>query len=40
MAADPCELIHEQKSKGQALGNSVAEGAVEEVKAKMRTLPQ
>ena len=34
----PLELVHEHVSKEQSPGNGLAEGAVEEVRAKIRTL--
>ena len=39
MVADvPLESVHEQVSKEQSPGNGLAEGAVKELKAKIRTL--
>ena len=34
----PLESVHEQVSKEQSPGNGLAEGAVKELKAKIRTL--
>ena len=34
----PLESVHEQVSKEQGLGNGLAEGAVKELEAKIRTL--
>ena len=33
----PLESVHEQVSKEQSLGNGLVEGAVKELKAKIRT---
>ena len=38
MPDGPYDLTQEQTSKGQSLGNGLAEGAVKEAKAKFRTL--
>ena len=37
-ACVPLESVHEQVSKEQSPGNGLAEGAVKELKAKIRTL--